>query len=362
MLRRPRPVGRRAGDGHDHLDGAGVDVRGAAGLQPNSLCIGAGRPFLPGLRRDPPAGRFPASFAAPGRRAGDARLPGRPGDRHRGTADVADPDPIRRSDRRRSSTGGARPGKAGRPVPDAALSPAGDRSPCWAGSYVFVDVASARSWSTAIGSLVAGRGRLSRLGLPRPRTGRRSTAMPDRRWIACVPAAGRVTSENSARLERAIRPEGTMSLDKSLKKAASLARAAMSCPGPSGWPCCKKTNAGRPTRASTTCPRPSTDGWPRAIRPEASPAKSLRARSVRPRCCRRGRRRNHARRAPIRAARPGIAVPDDRRARRLARAGDGHGPRAQRSVGISLISAISEKSRSVKPPTSWVDISIRTVR
>ena len=35
---------------------------------------------------------------------------------------------------------------------------------------------------------------------------------------------------------------------------------------------------------------------------------------------------------------------------------------SQRSVGISLISAISEKSRSVSPPTSWVDISIRTVR
>ena len=34
----------------------------------------------------------------------------------------------------------------------------------------------------------------------------------------------------------------------------------------------------------------------------------------------------------------------------------------QRSVGISLMLEISSKSRSVNPPTAWVEISIRTVR
>ena len=38
-----------------------------------------------------------------------------------------------------------------------------------------------------------------------------------------------------------------------------------------------------------------------------------------------------------------------------------HRPR-QRSVGTVLICEISEKSRSVSPPTSCVDISIRTLR
>ena len=79
----PRPWAPRARHGHDHLDGVGVDVRRTAGLQPDSVCLGPGRPFLPILRRDSPTWGFPAPFAAAGQRDGDARVPGRPSDRHR---------------------------------------------------------------------------------------------------------------------------------------------------------------------------------------------------------------------------------------------------------------------------------------
>ena len=86
-----RTQGARAAglvDRDDHLDGPGLDLRGAAGLQPDPLRLGPRGPLLP--RTSPrriPTRRFPASFAPAGRRAGDDRLPGRPGDRHHGPAD-----------------------------------------------------------------------------------------------------------------------------------------------------------------------------------------------------------------------------------------------------------------------------------
>src|SRR5262249_47546460 len=55
--------------------------------------------FLSDLRRDPSDRPVPPSRAALGQRVGDARLPGRAGDRDRRLAGLADPDPVRRPDR-----------------------------------------------------------------------------------------------------------------------------------------------------------------------------------------------------------------------------------------------------------------------
>ena len=77
MLRAHGPWAAGAGDGHDHLDGAGVGLRRAAGLQPNSLCVGPGRPLFQDVRGDAPDRQFPPSLAALDR-AGWRRSPAWP--------------------------------------------------------------------------------------------------------------------------------------------------------------------------------------------------------------------------------------------------------------------------------------------
>ena len=60
MLRVHGPWAAGLVDDHDHLDGAGLGVRRPAGLQPDSLCVGAGRPFLQGASPRPTRrGHFP---------------------------------------------------------------------------------------------------------------------------------------------------------------------------------------------------------------------------------------------------------------------------------------------------------------
>ena len=159
-----------------------------------------------------------------------------------------------------------------------------------------------------------------------------------------------------------------MSLDKSLKKAGSLARAQTSSPARSAWPCCRKMRSGSQAPEYTICRKPSIGG---------------------------SRRVNPAQNGP----RPKAEIPahlshglgavteldrqlDSRRGvwRIIdVRAGSGTERSVFDSFGLVadvrfawyLPSSIrgdfiylrnQRKSRSVKPPTSWVDISIRTVR
>ncbi len=103
---RPGPAdpgrdGGGGGDRDDHLDGRGLDLRGAPGLQPDPVRLGPLGPLLPHLRGDPSHRRFPASIAHAGGRHGDGRLPGRPRDGDRRAADGPHPDPVRRPDRHR---------------------------------------------------------------------------------------------------------------------------------------------------------------------------------------------------------------------------------------------------------------------
>ena len=72
-----RPAGGRSGHDDDRLDGARLGFRRDAGLQPDSLRIGAGWAFLQGIRNLAPQGTFPHRSLLLIGGLGSGRLPGR---------------------------------------------------------------------------------------------------------------------------------------------------------------------------------------------------------------------------------------------------------------------------------------------
>ena len=90
MQRLYGPWAARRGHADDRLDGPRVGVRGDAGLQPDSLCVGQGRAIS--SRHSPrfiPTGKFPHRSLAIDRRPGGDRVPGRAEDGHRCPGGIA---------------------------------------------------------------------------------------------------------------------------------------------------------------------------------------------------------------------------------------------------------------------------------
>ncbi len=145
-----------------------------------------------------------------------------------------------------------------------------------------------------------------------------------------------------------------MSLDKSLKKASGLARARSVLSRAERLALLQEDERWQPAAGVYNLPKTKYRRWRRG-----SPGQNVRKRTL-DRSLASPLAPHQRDRRPPRATSGGLARNRPRGC--VCRYWLETGVVSQRSVGISLISAMSEKSRSVRPPTSWVDISIRTLR